>query len=38
MSLTIPEVKPFVGRNCAVIWRDRLGHERGKVLQVRDVS
>ena len=38
MALTIPEIKQFVGRNCAVTWTDRLGREHNKVLHIHDIS
>ena len=38
MSLTIPDTKQFVGRNCAVTWMDRMGREHSKVLHIHDVS
>ncbi len=38
MSLSIPEIRELVGRNCAVTWLDRLGKEHSKVLHIHDVS
>ena len=38
MTLSIPEIRQFVGRNCAVTWTDRLGNEQSKVLHIHDVS
>ena len=38
MALTIPEIRQYVGRNCTVTWKDRLGHEHSKVLHIHDVS
>jgi len=38
MALTIPEIRQFVGRNCAVTYMDRLGNEHSKVIHVHDVS
>ena len=38
MSLKMRDLKQFVGRNCAVTWKDRLGHEHSRVLNVLDVS
>ena len=38
MSLKVRDLKQFVGRSCAVTWKDRLGREHSKVLNVLDVS
>ena len=38
MSLRMRDLKQFVGRSCAVTWKDRLGREHNKVLSVLDVS
>jgi len=35
--MTIPDVKQYVGRSCAVTWRDRSGAEQSKVLRIHDV-
>lgn len=26
--MNVHEAKPYVGRNCDVVWRDRFGHEQ----------
>ena len=36
--MTIPDVRQFVGRSCAVTWRDRTGQERSKVLHIHDLT
>lgn len=36
--MTIPEARPYVGRNCAVTWRDRHGNEMSTRLHVEEVS
>ena len=38
MTLTIPEIRRLIGRDCAITWRDRLGVEHSKVLHLHDVS
>ena len=38
MSQRMRDLKQFVGRSCAVTWKDRLGREHSKVLNVLDVS
>jgi len=35
--MTIPEAKPYVGKNCWVKWTDRTGQAHGKVLRVEDL-
>ena len=36
--MTIPDVRQYIGRACAVTWRDRNGNEQSKVLQIHDLT
>lgn len=36
--MTIPEAKAYVGRNCWISWKDRLGEQHSKVLQVEELQ
>jgi len=36
--MTILDVKPFVGRRCAVTWRNRSGEEQSRVLHIHDLT
>ena len=36
--MTIPEARPYIGRNCAVTYKDRHGHEHSTRLHVEEVT
>jgi hypothetical protein len=36
--MTIPEAKPYVGRNCDVTWKDRHGIEQSRRLHIQELS
>lgn len=36
--MTIPDARQFVGKSCAVTYRDRLGVEHSKVLHIHDLA
>lgn len=36
--MTIPDAQKFIGRSCAVTWRDRTGGEHYKVLRIQELS
>lgn len=35
--MTIPEARPYVGKNCWVSWTDRSGQAHGKALHVEEL-
>jgi hypothetical protein len=36
--MTIPEAKAYVGKDCAVIWKDRRGIEQSTRLHIEDLT
>lgn len=36
--MTIPEARPYVGRNCSVTWKDRHGKEQSTRLKIENLS
>jgi len=36
--MTIPDARQFVGKNCSVTYRDRLGVEHSRVLHIHDLA
>lgn len=36
--MTIPEARAYVGRNCSVTWKDRLGREQSLNLHVEELT
>jgi hypothetical protein len=37
-EMTIPEAKPYVGRNCTVTWKDRRGIEQSTRLHIENLT
>ena len=36
--MTIPEARPYVGRNCSVTWKDRHGKEQSSRLHIEELT
>jgi hypothetical protein len=37
-DMTIPEAKPYVGRNCDVTWKDRHGNTQSMTTHIHEVT
>jgi len=36
--MTIPEARPYIGKDCSVTWKDRHGMEQSMKLHIEDLT